>query len=193
MTSTYGVLRITPISADTVRINFSKDSLEQSPTKLPSIPEEIVVDSSLKWNCRELRDKVEITTGRLIVRVDKKSGAISFYTVNEKLLLAESTQLPRQLGCEPKNQTWTYFNWGKKELLKARGASDTEWLELPFTARYISHGNKSQQPACLMSNDGYQLLVPAGVKTLCCTIPMYGPYLYTEGVKQIDYFFRTAR
>lgn len=193
LTSTYGVLRITPISVDTVRINFSKDSLEQSPTKLPSIPEEIVVDSSLRWNCRELKDKVEITTGRLIVRVDKKSGAISFYTANEKLLLAESTQLPRQLGCEPKNQTWTYFNWGKKELLKARGASDTEWLELPFTARYISHGNKSQQPACLMSNDGYQLLVPAGVKTLCCTIPMYGPYLYTEGVKQIDYFFRTAR
>lgn len=192
LTSAYGVLMITPISENTVRINFSKESIEQSPTKLPSIPEEIVVDHNLKWNCRESKDKVEIVTGKLIVRVEKKTGALSFYTTKEKLLLAESAQLPRQMGCEPKNQTWTYFNWGKKELLKARGASDEEWLELPSTARYISLGAKSQRPTCLMSNDGYQILIPAGKRVMCCTIPMYGPYLYTEGEKQIDYFFRTA-
>ncbi len=189
VTSAYGVLRIMPISDNTVRISFGREPFRQQ----EEIPAELVNDSDFKWNCREARDVVEVTTEKLLVRVDKKTGALSFYTTRGALLLTEKTQLPRQIGSAPKYQTWNYFDWTKKEILKARGTADDEWLDLCNTARYISLGAQSERPACIMSNNGYQLLVPAGKRVMCCTIPTYGPYLYTEDRKQIDYFFRTVR
>ncbi|MDO5574175.1 MAG: AAA family ATPase [bacterium] len=188
LTSAYGNLRITPISDDTVRISFGREPIN----RLADIPMEITVSKDFKWNCREARDIVEISAKKWIIRVDKKTGALSFLTSKEKLLLAENPQVPRQVGNVPKNQTWTYFNWTKKEILKARGASEGEWLDLSNSARYVSHGTSSSQPACIMSNLGYQLLVPAGKRVMCCTIPTYGPYMYIENEKQIDYFLRTA-
>lgn len=188
VTSAYGTLRIMPVSQSTVRVSFSRTPFG----RFTDIPAELSAIPNPKWNMRELRDRVEVATDKLLVRADKRTGAISFFTAKEKLLLAEKVQLPRQIGTAPKDQTWAYFDWNKKEILKARGISDEEWLDLSNTARYISLGEKSDRPACIMSNNGYQLLVPAGRKVMCCTIPTYGPYLYTEGEKQIDYFFRTA-
>ena len=188
MTSAYGLLRITPVTEDTVRISFAKGQFD----KIPDVPEEIGAVPNPKWDSREARDMVELTTKKLCVRVDKKTGAVSFYTANGKLLLSESPRLPRQIESSPKDQTWTYFDWPKKEILRARGESDKEWIDIINAARYVSLGRDSKRPACIMSNSGYQLLVPAGVRTLCCSIPVYGPYPATEGSRQIDYFFRTA-
>lgn len=188
LTNACGVLRVTPISENTVRISFAGEAFE----KLSDIPEEIVTASNLKWNYREGKNRVEVTFGKLLLRIDKKTGGISFYTEKEKLLLSESSSMPRQISNSPKNQTWTYFEWSKKEGLKARGAVDQQWLDLKTTAKYISFGVKSKRPACILSGGGYQILVPGGRRVMCCTIPMYGSYLYTEGEAQIDYFFRTA-
>ena len=132
---------------------------------------------------------MEVKFGKLLLRIDKKNGGISFYTEKEMLLLSENPSLPRQIANAAKNQTWTYFDWSKKEVLKARGAVDQQWLDLKTTAKYISFGAKSKRPACVKSNSGYQILVPGGRRVMCCTIPMYGSYLYTEGEAQIDYFF----
>lgn len=186
LTSAYGVLRLTPVSANTVRVSFAREAVE----KLPDIPSELAAASRPDWKYREARDRIEMTTGKLLLRVDKKTGAISFYTAKERLLLSENALLPRQVEKTPGNQTRTYFEWTKKEILKARGLTDSEWLDLNKTARYISTGGNSGRPALLMSNNGYQILVPAGVRTMCCTIPVYGSYLYTEGLSQADYFFR---
>jgi DNA helicase-2/ATP-dependent DNA helicase PcrA len=188
LTNSYGVLRITPISDDTVRVSFARELFDD----LADIPAEIATASRPGWSFREAKDKVELRTGKLFLCIDKKTGAISFYTAKEELLLAESIRLPRQIEKLPKNQTWTYFSWSPKEILKARGQSDKEWLNLKDTARYISLGAKSERPACIISNNGYQILVPAGRRTMCCTLSVYGSYLHTEGEKQIDYFFRTA-
>lgn len=188
LTNACGVLRITPVSADTVRISFAKEPLE----RLPEIPAEIEAEARPVWNYREVKNMVEVRCGRLLLRVDKKTGGILFYTEKERLLLAESGKLPRQIAGAPKNQTWTYFDWQKKEGLKARGATDQQWIDLKSTAKYISIGAKSKRPACIASNSGYQILFPAGQRVMCCTIPMYGPYVSVEGVSQIDYFFRTA-
>ena len=188
LTCTCGVLRITPISESTVRINFYKDQID----RLQDIPKEITVTSNLRWDYREVRERVEVTTGKLIVQVDKKTGALSFYTAKGKLLLTENTRLPRQLGNTAKMQTWTYFDWRKTENLNARGNDDSEWSSLNNTAKYISLGANSYRSACIMSNSGYQLLIPSGKLVMCCTIPTYGPYLYTEGENQVDYFLRTA-
>lgn len=187
LTNAYGILRITPISDNTVRISFAREQLE----KLPDIPAELATSLRPGWSYRESKDSVELTTGKLLLRADKKTGALSFYTAKEKLLLAENSQFPRQVEKAPQNQTWTYFNWGKKEILKARGTADGEWLALHATARIISFGAESERPACLMSNNGYQILLPADGRVICCTIPAYGAYLHTDKM-QTDYFFRTA-
>lgn len=187
LTNAYGVLRITPVSDNTVRVSFAREAFD----KLPEIPAEIEATRP-RWSCREVKNRVEISFGKLLLRVDKKTGGISFYTSKEQLLLTEGSPMPRQIEKSPKNQTWTYFDWTKKEVLKARGAVEMRWLELKSTARYISFGAGSDRPACVVSNGGYQILIPAGRKVMCCTTPMYGPYIYTEGVDQIDYFFRSA-
>lgn len=186
LTSACGVLRITPVSEAMVRISFSREPFD----KLTKIPEEIAADTSPAWSCRETREQMEITTGRMLIRADKKSGALSFYTAKEKLLLAENKRLPRQVNDAPGNQSWVYFEWAKKEILKARGAADDEWLDLSAAAKYISLGAESERAVCILSNYGYQLLLHPGKKVLCCNIPAYGPYLSVEGETQIDYFFR---
>lgn len=186
LTNAAGVLRITPISEDTVRISFAKEPLD----RLADIPEELAAASEPAWNCREMKDKVEVLSGKVLLRVDKKNGGISFYTRQGTLLLGEAAAQPRQIANGNLNQTWTYFDWTKKEILKARGALESQRLDLKSTAKYISFSSKSKRPACVISNSGYQLLIPADRRVMCCTIPMYGTYLYTEGVAQIDYFFK---
>lgn len=188
LTNAYGILRITPISENTVRITFSREPIG----KLAEIPAEIEAAAGLAWNCREVKNKVELRFGKLFLQVDKKTGAISFLTEKGMPLLTESASLPRQIEKSPKNQTWTYFDWPKKEILKARGTYDRQWIELKSTAKYISFGETSDRPALILSNNGYQILIPAGRRVMCCTVPMYGPYVNTEGDTQIDYFFRTA-
>ncbi len=183
-----GVLRITPISEDTVRVSFAKEELDS----LAPIPEEIIPTPGLAWNCREVKNIVEITFGKLLLRVDKKTSVISFYNRQGQLLLTEGTPLPRQIAGSPKPQSWAYFNWTKKEKLKARGSYDKQLLELKSAAKYISIGAKSGRPACLISDAGYQILVPAGRRVMCCTIPVYGSYLHTGGEARIDYFFRIS-
>ena len=187
LTSAYGLLRITPVAEETVRVSFSKDKLE----KLGEMPKEVNAKPGVRWNCRESKDAVEIILPKVCARVEKKTGAVSFLNSNGKLLLSEDAKLPRQIETGLKNQAWTYFKWAKSESLKARGQDSGQWLELSNTAKYISFGGDSKEPACIMSGNGYQILLPAGPKVMCCTISTYGPYLYTEKIAQIDYLFRS--
>ena len=189
LTNAYGILRITPVSEDTIRISFAGEPF----TKLPELPKELAPAPEPAWNCRELRDRVEVESGKLVLRIDKKSGAIAFYTDKGQLLLTEGTVKPRQIADLPKARTWTYFDWTKKEALRARGVLEKQRLDLNHTAKYISFGKNSAKSACVISDKGYQILIPAGIRALCCTLPMYGPYLSTEGETQIDYFFRATQ
>jgi len=185
LTSACGVLRITPISGNTARISFAKESINH----LPAIPEELSVVPRLAWRYREDKNMVEVQFGNMLLRVDKKTGGVSFYTAKGTLLLSEASPMPRLISTSPKNQTWSYFNWTKKETLKARGLYDKQLIDLKSTAKYISCGETSQRPVCLISSSGYQILVSAGQRVMCCTIPVYGTYLSAEEETQIDYFF----
>lgn len=184
-TSAYGILRITLISERTVRITFAREQFD----RLPEIPDEIETASKTEWKCREAKDRIEIMSGKLILRVDKKNGRISFHTDQGELLLSEKLPMPRQIANLPRKQTWAYFDWTVKDMLKARGSYDKKWIDLKFTAKYISFGRQSQRPACISSKKGYQIMVSPGRKVMCCTIPMYGTYISTEGDELIDYFF----
>ena len=133
-------------------------------------------------------------TEKLLLRIDKKNGGISFITPKGKLL-SESASMPRQIENSAKSQTWTYFDWSKKEVLKARGTTDKRWTDLKSTAKYISLSERPGRPACIMSNSGYQIFIPGGRRTMCCptrrSSDLYSLlHVYTEGEKQIDYFFK---
>ena len=184
----YGNLNVIPIADETVRILFSKGD----PENIQRLPDEVKRNSSVKWLCADTRDAVEIRLEKLTVRIDKKTGAVSFISKSGETLLSENSTAARQYHGNA-DIWWEYFDWSNKENLSARGDEDSVWEDISNTAKYISHTALSQKPSLIMSAKGYQILVPGSVKVLVCTIPTYGPYLRFEGTSCIDYIFRTAR
>ncbi|MCR4932633.1 MAG: ATP-binding domain-containing protein [Lachnospiraceae bacterium] len=187
ITGSYGILKITPVSDETVRVLFYKGTLG----KVSALPEEIKKKEGLKWRVSESREGVDIILDKLIVKVVKKTGEVSFYNKSNNLLLTENQMLPRQFH-GTKDVWWEYFDFTKKETLSIRGESDSDWVEVSNSAKYMSH-NPKNRPALLMSNKGYQIMIPEGVHALLCTIPAYGPYISFEETPYIDYIFRSAR
>ena len=90
---------------------------------------------------------------------------------------------------EPPTRTWEYFDWSKNENLSAKGILAEDLERLNSKARYISFGGKRIRMPLLVSGYGYGLGIAAEETAMCCNIPMYGTYLYTEGSGQIDYYF----
>ncbi len=185
ITTTYGVLTIAPISDETVRVMFSK----QAGDIYSPLPEGVQIKPT-KWNCVENREEVTIRMAKLTVGVNKKTGALSFDNVNGVTFLSEKTDTTRQCHTGA-DIWWEYFDWSKKESLKAAGPGGT-WEDLAMTSKYVSDST-SEASTLIMSSKGYQILVPAGIKVLSCTIPAYGPYLSFIETKCIDYCVRTAR
>ncbi len=187
ITGGYGTLRIIPVSAETVRVLFAKTEFSD----VKPLPGE-VTNVSVKWNILESREAVDVCLDKLKVHVDKRTGAVAFFSKNGNELLKENNMVARQYhGMQ--DIWWEYFEFGRKEGLQIRGLADDDWSEFASSAKYISHGPASQRAALIMSNKGYQLLIPAGIKALLCTIPAYGPYISFEKSNQIDYIFRSAR
>ena len=186
ITTSYGILTFAPISDETVRVMFSK----QGNDIYAPLPDEAEIKNT-KWNCVENREEVTIQMAKLTIKVNKRTGAVAFNSINGTTLLSENINTTRQFhgGADI---WWEYFDFGKKENLKARGDSDSVWEDLTMTSKYISNG-KEGNSTLLMSSKGYQILVPKGIKVMACTIPAYGPYLCFYDTKCIDYCFRTAR
>ena len=146
-----------------------------------------MVRSGFKYKVKDARDILEITTGRMITRIDKKTGAVSFYNNAGKKLLTESEKEPRIIE---KGRAYCFFSWDKKENLIARGPSADKMLRMGLSAKYISYGNASDRMPALASDKGYEIYFPANCKTLCCSIPMYGPYIMQEGREVVDYYVK---
>ena len=64
-----------------------------------------------------------------------------------------------------------------------------ELIQMNQKARYISFGKQKLRMPLLISKYGYGIGGAAQKDVICCNIPMYGTYLYTEGIGQIDYYF----
>lgn len=181
LVSSYGMLYISPVTEDMIRITFGPEE------KRKEI--EMSSDTKIHWECKELREKVLIQTKNVIVSIEKGAGAISFYDKNQKLLLAERSREPRQIERGKQCRNWNYFEWQRSERITAKGILKEERLSLKNTAKYICYGEKSKKYPCILSNQGYGIVIPADSTVMCCNIPMYGPYLYTEEMEVIDYFF----
>lgn len=178
--SNYGVLHVSPVNDTVIRVTFGagqkiKELFQNSQTKM-------------KWQQKETREAILINTKEIQLTVDKKSGAISYANAAGKTVLKEKTAPPRQMDVV-KKQNWMYFDWSRSERLSAKGVLKDDRLPLKNTTKYICYGEKSKRFPLVHSNLGYGIAVAADSDVLCCNIPMYGPYISTEHMELIDYYF----
>lgn len=178
--SNYGVLHVGPVNDAVIRVTFGagqkiKELFQNSQTKI-------------KWQQKETREAILINTKEIQLTVDKKSGAISYANAAGKTVLKEKTAPPRQMDVV-KKQNWMYFDWSRSERLSAKGVLKDDRLPLKNTTKYICYGEKSKRFPLVHSNLGYGIAVAADSDVLCCNIPMYGPYISTEHMELIDYYF----
>ena len=183
--SQYGILRLTPITESVIRVRFQRRDIFSSVSRWRDCrPEE-----NLVWTARAGKSLAELSTGKIKVQIDRRSGAIRFLSADGRKLLSESTGLPRQIESGEKIRTWEYFNWTKEEKLSAKGILSEDLERMTCKARYISFGGKRLRMPLLVSGYGYGIGIASEETVLCCTVPMYGTYIHTEGNGQIDYFF----
>ena len=166
--SSYGTLRITPLAVDMFRICFAKGQCREFPKAA------VTAAGDLRCTVRENPSLVEITAGYAQIRVDKKTGALTFLNTQGKILLTERSREPRQLG-EKKN--WSFFEWKKDEALIAGGIGAPKPLKIGNSAAYFSYGRADDRYPGLASSKGYEMIFPAGSRVLCCNIGMYGTYI----------------
>ncbi len=183
--SRYGTLRLTPLEPEILRVQFCKGvDLDFQDGYWGRSPE-----GPVSWTARAGKNLVEVATENLKARIDKKTGAVQFFDQKGKLLLAERPDLPRQIETGVHSHAWAYFDWGKNEKLSAKGVLTDDMERMNQKARYISFGGRSLRMPLLISDSGYGLGIAAEQAAICCTIPTYGKYVYTDGTGRIDYYF----
>ena len=179
--SSYGTMRITPLAADLFRICFARGQCRDFPKAA------VTAAGDLKCTVKETPAMVEIMTESARIRVDKKTGALTFLNAQGKILLTERNRDPRQL-VEKKN--WSFFDWKKDEVLIAGGSGAPRTLKIGNSAVYFSYGRADDRYPGLASSKGYEMIFPAGSRVLCCNIAMYGTYISMEDAEVIDYYLR---
>ena len=181
--SSYGVLHISPVAEDIVRVTFG------SGTKIQEVFAGVKAQAASKM--KEGRDAVMVSTGKITVQIGKKTGALTFFDASGRKLLAEKENPPRQVDTVT-HKVWNYFDWTRQERLSAKGVLKDDRLPLKNTAKYICYGTKSKRFPLLHSNTGYGIAVAADSDVLCCNIPMYGPYVSAWNTEIVDYYFIAA-
>jgi len=182
--SNYGILRVTPVSEEIIRVQFVRgqaDVFSDGNWKYES-------GKKPAWATRENAAVYDIATAKLVIRMDKKSGALQFYDKKGNVLLKESQKEPRQIEPETE-QTWNYFEWEKKEGLTAKGILDSDLEQVAGKARYISIGGKKLRMPLILSGKGYALAVAAKHTVIFCGVASYGQYISTEKATQTEYYF----
>ena len=144
-------------------------------------------EGPVAWTARAGKSLVELSTDKVRIQADRRSGALRFFDRDGRRLLSERTALPRQIESGDTIRTWEYFDWQKNEKLAAKGILAEDLERMNHKARYISFGGKRLRMPLLVSEYGYGIGIASEGTVLCCNIPMYGTYLYTEGKRQIDY------
>lgn len=185
-TSNYGVLRITPIGDAIIRVQFQRGQAVEFESGYWDVEEE----EQPTWTVRKSTTQFEVATAKVVIRIEKQTGALFFYDKRGILFLKEDTKVPRQIEVGNVGvQTWNYFDWPKNEKMYAKGILNDDLQLMNGKARYISFGGKQLRMPLLLSEKGYGLGISSEHSTIYCDIPMYGRYLYTERMKQIDYYF----
>ncbi|MBQ4564667.1 MAG: DUF4968 domain-containing protein [Lachnospiraceae bacterium] len=188
--SAYGILRISPVKADVIRITFARDSrLLEKPH--PGIALTTVIR---EWMYRDSPKILELKTDELCLQVDKANGNIHYLDRDKRPLLSEREKECRLIEktSQGGSRVRLYLDWPKSEKIYAQGAGTKAELPLNGAARYISHP-KGSRPPMVVSERGYGLAIASGDPVLCCGISNYGTHLLAEGTEVLDYYFIARR
>ncbi len=181
--SNYGILRVAPVSDEIARVQFVRGQVDCFKNGNWNYTGE----KSVSFTTRENATAYEIMTKKLVIRVEKKSGAVVFFDTKGNLLFRESGKEPRQI--EPElSKTWTYFEWPKSDKMVAKGILDRDLEQVSGKARYISVGGKKKRMPLLLSQKGYGISVSAEHTVSFCDVGVYGQYICTENETQTDYY-----
>lgn len=180
--SAAGLLRLTPITPEIIRVSYVKGVT----TKIKNTYWKPKAEETVLWSAKESKSALRVATEKVVVIIDKKTGAMRFETADGTLLLKERTTEPRLIM---ENQTWEFFDWEFSEKINAKGVLSTDLLVLRSKAKYISFGGKPMRMPLVLSGKGYGIGVAATQSVLLCNIKTYGPYISTQGDGQIDYYF----
>jgi len=181
--SNYGTLRVTPVTDEIVRVQFVRGQTDSFGTGGWNYTGE----EKASFTTKENMTVYEISTKKLAVCIEKKTGALTFLDKKGVVLLKESGKEPRQI--EPEIlKTWNYFEWAKNEKIVAKGILDDDLQQVNGKARYISFGGKKKRMPFLLSQKGYGLSVSAENTVAFCGVGVYGQYICTENETQIDYY-----
>lgn len=185
--SSYGVLRLSPIGSNIMRITFAKGS------QLPNFihPKITVKKPSGKWMYRESNKFLEIVTDDIYLKAEKATGAICYMTRDKQPLLTERSKESRliETSAQELPRARLYLNWPKNETLHAPGPGTKTMLPLKGVARYISHKKSVDKLPMVLSDKGYALLIASDEPVFCCDIPTYGTHLCAENTELLDYYF----
>lgn len=96
------------------------------------VPKEIEPNASVKWKCVQGRASIDVSTSKITVSIDKKTGIVSFASNKLGILLAERTKLSRQYN-EADRSWFHYLAWKKNENIKAMD-TDESWTDIISTA-----------------------------------------------------------
>ncbi len=202
--SNYGVLHVSPVSDAIIRVTFGSgqqikelfsdgkagskaDSRTSSKVSSKANSEAgSFINTAVRQ--KDTKDAILMETKEIRLAIEKKTGAITFADAAGKTVLREKGSLPRQMDTV-KKQNWMYFDWSKSERLSAKGVLKDDRLPLRNAAKYICYGEKSKRFPLVHSSFGYGIAVAADGNVLCCNIPMYGPYISTENMELMDYYF----
>ena len=183
--SRYGILRLSPINSDIIRITFAKGG------SLAKVRHPLIAVDRLErfWTYKDAGGVVELATDELLLRAEKTSGSLSFYNRDKKLLLTERDRECRQIEYISQETTrcWIILNTAKKEQLFALENTGTEPISLNGVARYINVSWNDSLPF-LFSDRGWGLLIPTD-GTVICNPASQGTCLCVEGQEQMDMYF----
>ena len=187
MQSTYGVLRISPIATNILRVSFAKEQ-ELLPELHPSITD---LGNFREWKYRDAPKLLEMKTREIYLQVDKATGSIVYMAGDKRPLLAERSRESRILEKPTYGNARArlYLDWVKNETLTAMGSGIRATLSLKGTARYISHVGRTDRLPMVVSDKGYGLMIASTAPTLSCTLPTYGTHLCVDGTEVLDYYF----
>ncbi len=155
--SRYGVLRISPVHSNAIRITFAKGNSVSEGTHRK------IALKKLNRFCRfkDSSKMFEIVNDEICLQVDKSTGAIRYMNRDKKLLLEERGNACRQLEVSSKGAAnyRLYLKWQKDEQIYGHRIANKLSENLRGKARYISHSAQSEDLPLLISDKGYGILL----------------------------------
>ncbi len=186
-----GVLRISPVHSQAIRLTFAKGSQLDS----GSHPKIRLQKPNRSCRFRDSAKVLEIMNDELLLQIEKATGTIHYFNRDKKLLVEEALKPLRQFVVNPKGmQQYRYhLKLQKGEKIFAHRIAGKISDDLKSRAVYISNPAAIDDLPLLVSEKGYGIMMATEQNAFFCDIAAYGTYLYGENEKNIDFYFITGK